>query len=84
MERFIFFYDYTVQRRHSKRMHSHPYEYTHVNPTIEVDGVTTDILMSTGTLPTTLSRGVEPKTYGAAEALVTNRLQVLSLYMPDD
>jgi hypothetical protein len=65
-------------------MHSHPYEYTHVNPTIEVDGVTTDILMSTGTLPTTLSRGVEPKTYGAAEALITNRLHVLSLYMPDD
>jgi hypothetical protein len=29
----IFFSNYTIHRRHSQRMHTHPYEYTHTNPT---------------------------------------------------
>jgi hypothetical protein len=28
-----FFSNYTIHRRHSQRMHTHPYEYTHANPT---------------------------------------------------
>jgi hypothetical protein len=28
-----FFWNYTIYRRHSQRTHTHPYEYTHANPT---------------------------------------------------
>jgi hypothetical protein len=28
-----FFSNYTIHRRHSQRTHTHPYEYTHANPT---------------------------------------------------
>jgi hypothetical protein len=28
-----FFANYTIHRRHSQRTHTHPYEYTHANPT---------------------------------------------------
>jgi hypothetical protein len=30
---FDFFANYTIHRRHSQRTHTHPYEYTHANPT---------------------------------------------------
>ncbi|OEL38710.1 hypothetical protein BAE44_0000273 [Dichanthelium oligosanthes] len=30
-------------------MHTHPYEYTHVNPTSEIDEITTDASLSTDT-----------------------------------
>jgi hypothetical protein len=31
---FVFFFaNYTIHRRHSQRAHTHPYEYTHANPT---------------------------------------------------
>jgi hypothetical protein len=29
----LFFANYTIHRRHSQRTHTHPYEYTHANPT---------------------------------------------------
>jgi hypothetical protein len=29
----IFFSNYTMHRRYSQRTHTHPYEYTHANPT---------------------------------------------------
>jgi hypothetical protein len=29
----FFFSNYTIHRRHSQRTHTHPYEYTHANPT---------------------------------------------------
>jgi hypothetical protein len=29
----FFFANYTIHRRHSQRTHTHPYEYTHANPT---------------------------------------------------
>jgi hypothetical protein len=29
----FFFANYTIHRRHSQRTHTHPYEYTHINPT---------------------------------------------------
>jgi hypothetical protein len=29
----LFFSNYTIHRRHSQRTHTHPYEYTHTNPT---------------------------------------------------
>jgi hypothetical protein len=29
----VFFSNYTVHRGHSQRTHTHPYEYTHTNPT---------------------------------------------------
>jgi hypothetical protein len=29
-----FFSNYTIHRRHSQRTHTHPYEYTHANPTL--------------------------------------------------
>jgi len=59
-----FFLDYTVQRRHSTRTHTHPYEhvrkpypYEHLRRTepanLEVHEVTTGASMSTGTSPTT-------------------------------
>jgi hypothetical protein len=30
---FFLFANYTIHRRHSQRRHTHPYEYTHANPT---------------------------------------------------
>jgi hypothetical protein len=30
----LFFSNYTVYRRHSQHTHTHPYEYTHANPTL--------------------------------------------------
>ena len=29
----VFFPDYAVQLKHSQRIHTHPYECTHANPT---------------------------------------------------
>jgi hypothetical protein len=29
----VFFANYTIHRRHLQRTHTHPYEYTHANPT---------------------------------------------------
>jgi hypothetical protein len=29
----LFFANYTIHRRHPQRTHTHPYEYTHANPT---------------------------------------------------
>jgi hypothetical protein len=31
---YIFFANYTIHRRHLQRTHTHPYEYTHANPTL--------------------------------------------------
>nr|BAD69283.1 hypothetical protein [Oryza sativa Japonica Group] len=56
-----------VQRSHSQRTRTHPYEHTHANPTPmsifedwpanseEIDEVTTDASLSMGTSPTTES-----------------------------
>jgi hypothetical protein len=34
LEHYLFFFsNYTIHQRHSQRMHTHPYEYTHANPT---------------------------------------------------
>jgi hypothetical protein len=30
----FFFSNYTIHRRHSQHAHTHPYEYTHANPTL--------------------------------------------------
>ena len=30
----VFFSDYAVQLKHSQRIHTHPYERTHANPTL--------------------------------------------------
>jgi hypothetical protein len=61
-----FFSNYTIHRRYSQRTHTHPYEYTHANPTprsifedcqqiLKTDEVTTGASLSTGTSPTTES-----------------------------
>jgi hypothetical protein len=52
-----FFSNYTIHRRHSQRTHTHPYEYTHANPTPR-SIFTTGASLSTGTSPTTESTNV--------------------------
>ncbi len=60
----FFFFNYTVQRRHSQRTHTHPYKHTHANLTLisifkdwakeilKIDEVTIGASLSTGTSPT--------------------------------